>query len=452
MTKYIIIKEVKFMQKNNDEKSFPKVRLNWYPGHMAKTKKQILEDLKLIDIVIELLDARIPVSSRNPDIQELTKGKKKIILLNKCDLADDKINSKWIQKLEKEATVILTDSKSGKGINQVLKAIDKLMQDEIEKQKQRGRMNKTIRVMILGIPNVGKSSFINRIAKKTSMEVGNKPGVTRKKQWVRIGKNQELLDTPGVLWPKFESEEVALNLAFTGTIKDDLLQRIDIAYELLKKVYQHDKTNLLERYQLTPNEIEQIEIHENSMYALMQIIGQKRGALVSGGMIDDEKTARIILEDFRSGKLRKNQFGGAIKLELIERKKEIEEVNMLSPLVWAYVGDSIYEAYVRVHLVNGSNAKPHKLHREAIEYVKAKAQAEILKKIQDKLSEKEWEIVRRGRNVQNHHVAKNANVADYAMSTAFEALIGYLYLTKADERLREILEMSVKEIGNNQTT
>ena len=283
-----------------------KTGINWYPGHMAKTKKQILEDLKLIDIVIELLDARIPISSRNPDIHELTKGKKKMILLNKCDLADEKINSKWIKKLESEATVILTDSKLGKGINQVLKAINTMMQEEIEKQKQRGRINKTIRIMILGIPNVGKSSFINRIAKKNSMEVGNKPGVTRKKQWVRIGKNQELLDTPGVLWPKFDSEEVALNLAFTGTIKDDLLQRVDIAYELLKKLYANNKENILERYSITENEEEQIETNENSMYELMQIIGQKRGALISGGRIDDEKTARMILEDFRSGKLRKN--------------------------------------------------------------------------------------------------------------------------------------------------
>ncbi len=283
-----------------------KTGINWYPGHMAKTKKQILEDLKLIDIVIELLDARIPISSRNPDIHELTKGKKKMILLNKCDLADEKINSKWIKKLESEATVILTDSKLGKGINQVLKAINTMMQEEIEKQKQRGRINKTIRIMILGIPNVGKSSFINRIAKKNSMEVGNKPGVTRKKQWVRIGKNQELLDTPGVLWPKFDSEEVALNLAFTGTIKDDLLQRVDIAYELLKKLYANNKENILERYSIIENEGEQIETNENSMYELMQIIGQKRGALISGGRIDDEKTARMILEDFRSGKLRKN--------------------------------------------------------------------------------------------------------------------------------------------------
>lgn len=291
------------------EQSSGKTNINWYPGHMAKTKKQILEDLKLIDIVIELLDARNPVSSRNPDIQELTKGKKKIILLNKCDLADEKINQAWVKYLEKEAPTLLTDSNSGKGIEKVFKKIDEMMLEEIEHQKQRGRMNKTIRIMILGIPNVGKSSFINRISKRTSMEVGNKPGVTKQKQWVRIAKNQELLDTPGVLWPKFDSQEVALNLAFTGTIKDDILERVDVAYELLKKLMKIKKENLLERYKITAEEWVKFEEEENSIYALMQAIGRKRGALISGGNIDDEKTARIILEDFRNCKF------GRISLE-----------------------------------------------------------------------------------------------------------------------------------------
>ena len=290
---------------SNNEENLNKLNINWYPGHMAKTKRQILEDLKLIDIVIELLDARIPVSSRNPDIQNLTKGKKKIILLNKCDMSDEKTNNKWVQKLEKESPTILTDANSGKGIEKVLKTIDKMMEEEIERQRQRGRINKTIRVMILGIPNVGKSSFINRISKKTSMEVGNKPGVTRAKQWVRIGKNQELLDTPGVLWPKFGSEEVALNLAFTGTIKDDLLERVEIAYELLKRLYKDYSENILERYKITVEEIQKIEQDENMIYSLMQMIGKKRGALLSGGVTDDEKTARIILDDFRNCKLGK---------------------------------------------------------------------------------------------------------------------------------------------------
>lgn len=281
------------------------LNINWYPGHMAKTRKQIEEDLKLIDVVIELLDSRIPVASRNPDIKNLTKNKKRIILLNKCDLSDEKINQKWVEKLSKEAPVILTDSNTGKGIDKVSRKIDELMKEEIAKQAARGRINKTIRVMILGIPNVGKSSFINRIAKKNKLEVGNKPGVTKSKQWIRIGKNQELLDTPGVLWPKFENNEIALNLAFTGTIKDDILEKVEISYELLKILYNKYKSNLMERYKITEDEMKEIEQHSNYIYELMQVIGRKRGALVAGGNTDVEKIARIILDDFRNCKLGK---------------------------------------------------------------------------------------------------------------------------------------------------
>jgi ribosome biogenesis GTPase A len=272
---------------------------------MAKTRRQIEEDLKLIDVVIELLDARIPISSRNPEIQKITKNKKRIILLNKCDLADEQVNKKWVEKLSKEAPVILTDSNSGKGVEKVTKKIDELMAEEIARQAARGRINKTIRVMILGIPNVGKSSFINRISKRTTMEVGNRPGVTRQKQWIRIGKNQELLDTPGVLWPKFESQEIALNLAFTGTIKDDIIERVEVAYELLKVLYEKYRKNIQERYKISEDEILEIEKDSNSIYALMQLIGRKRGALVSGGNIDDEKVARIIIDDFRNCKIGK---------------------------------------------------------------------------------------------------------------------------------------------------
>ncbi len=282
-----------------------KMNINWFPGHMAKTRRQIEEDLKIIDVVIELLDARIPLSSRNPDIKRLTKNKKRIILLNKCDLANETTNSKWVSYFSKEAPTILTDSNSGKGIDKVTKAIDNIMADEIAKQAARGRINKTIRVMILGIPNVGKSSFINRISKKNSTEVGNKPGVTKAKQWIRIGKNQELLDTPGVLWPKFESDEVGLNLAFTGTIKDDILERTEIAYELLKILYANYKENLKERYKLADEELVEIDKKMNPIYELMQLIARKRGAIVSGGNTDDEKVARIILDDFRNCKIGK---------------------------------------------------------------------------------------------------------------------------------------------------
>lgn len=282
-----------------------KLNINWYPGHMAKTKRQIIEDLKLIDVVIELLDSRIPISSRNPDIAEITKNKKRIILLNKCDLSDEKTNQKWVDKFSKEAPTLLTDANSGRGIDKVTKKIDEIMEEEKQRQAARGRVNKTIRVMILGIPNVGKSSFINRIAKKVAMEVGNRPGVTRQKQWIRISKTQELLDTPGVLWPKFESDEIALNLAFTGTIKDDILERVEVAFELLKILQKDYLERVKERYKISDEEYDELKNVPNSTYELMQLIGRKRGALVSGGNTDDEKTARIILEDFRSCKLGK---------------------------------------------------------------------------------------------------------------------------------------------------
>ena len=294
---------------NDSDKVFRKVVLSWYPGHMAKTKREIEEDLKLVDVVIELLDARIPISSRNPEIVKLTKNKKKIILLNKSDLSNEIINKKWLETFSKEAPTLLTDANSGKGIEKITKKVDSLMEDEIRKQKERGRIKKTIRVMIVGIPNVGKSSLINRISKKSKLEVANRPGVTKSKQWIRISNNQELLDTPGVLWPKFESQETALNLAFTGTIKDDILETTEIAYELLKVLYDKYKTNLAERYKITDEEFSQVENSNNKIYYLMQLIAKKRGALVSGGNTDDERISRIILDDFRNCKL------GRISLE-----------------------------------------------------------------------------------------------------------------------------------------
>ena len=282
-----------------------KNNINWYPGHMAKTRRQIIEDLKLIDVVIELLDARIPISSRNPEIKKITENKRKIILLNKSDLSDEIENKKWLEKLSKEAPTILTDSNTGRGVDKVSKKIEVIMEDEIQRQKERGRINKTIRIMILGIPNVGKSSFINRISKKAKLEVANRPGVTRSKQWIRIGKNQELLDTPGVLWPKFETKEISLNLAFTGTIKDDILETTEIAYELLKVLYINYTKNLQDRYKITDEELKNLENKQNHIYELMKLIARKRGALVSGGNIDEEKVSKIILEDFRKCRLGK---------------------------------------------------------------------------------------------------------------------------------------------------
>ncbi len=285
-----------------------KTNINWYPGHMAKTRRQIIEDLKIVDIVIELLDARIPISSQNPDIAEIIKGKKKIVVLNKCDLADEKENQKWLAYFEnKNIPAVLVDSNSGKGIDNVVKKIEKVMEEEKEKQAEKGRVGRKIRAMILGIPNVGKSSFINRISKRTTAEVGNKPGVTKKKQWIRINEKVELLDTPGVLWPKFESEDVALKLAFTGTIKEDVLERAEVAYSLVKFLLENAIENLCNRYELTNEYIEEVLNRDNpenfNIYEIMLEIGRKRGCVISGGNIDEEKTAKIILDEFKNGKL-----------------------------------------------------------------------------------------------------------------------------------------------------
>ena len=290
------------------KEKLPSTRIQWYPGHMAKTKREITEDLKLIDVVVELLDSRIPLSSQNPDIAELTKGKKKIIVLNKTDLADEAQNKAWKNHFNQNGQVcILTDSNLGKGINDVTKAIEDIMKDDLAKFVEKGRTGRKIKVMILGIPNVGKSSFINRIVKTNRLEVGNKPGVTKKKQWISINDKINLLDTPGVLWPKFEDEKTALNLAFTGTIKDDVLEQTEIAYQLLKFLLENYRQNVVERYKISLEYIEKVleqDQPENfNIYEIMQEIGKKRGAIISGGDVDDEKTAKIILDDFRSGRL-----------------------------------------------------------------------------------------------------------------------------------------------------
>ena len=295
---------------SNEEKSFSKTSLNWFPGHMAKTRKQIAEDLKLVDIVVEILDARIPISSQNPDIKQITQNKKKVIVLNKYDLADEKENQKWLEYFnKKDQKAILVDALTGKGINETIRLIQKEMEEDLKKIADKGRIGRKIRVMIVGIPNVGKSSFINRIAKKTSAEVGNKPGVTKQKQWIRINDKIELLDTPGVLWPKFESEEVGMHLAITGTIKDDILELTEIAYTLTKFLLENYRENLVQRYSLNEKQIEEIlnqdQPENENIYEIMQLIGKKRGAVASGGRIDDDKTSKIILDDFRSGKLGK---------------------------------------------------------------------------------------------------------------------------------------------------
>lgn len=275
---------------------------------MAKTKKQIIADLKLIDVVVEILDARIPISSHNPELDGIIRNKKRIIILNKSDLSEEKENQRWIEHFKnKNIKAVIVDSNSGKGIEQSIKAIKEIMSDELQKQIIKGKIGKTIRIMIVGIPNVGKSSYINRATKKVSAKVANRPGVTVQKQWIKLDKQIEMLDTPGVLWPKFESEEIALNLAFTGTIKDDIIEKTEIAYQLLKYLLVGYKNNIIERYKLQNINIDELDIVE-----LMETIGQKRGAIVSGGRVDLEKVSRILLDDFRTGKL------GKISLEKVK--------------------------------------------------------------------------------------------------------------------------------------
>ena len=301
---------------NNQEEKLTKVGINWFPGHMAKTRRQIAEDLKMIDVVVEILDARIPMSSQNPDIRQITQNKKKIIVLNKYDLSDKNKTERWIEYFtQKGQKVVLADSLTGKGVNETVRQIQKVMEEDMQKMADKGRIGRKIRTMIVGIPNVGKSSFINRISKKTSAEVGNKPGVTKQKQWIRINEKIELLDTPGVLWPKFESQKVAMNLAITGTIKDDILDLVEVAYTLTKFMLENYKENLLQRYSLEEKKIDEIlqqdQAENENIYEIMQLIGRRRGAIL-GGNIDDERTAKLILDDFRSGKL------GKITLEIPE--------------------------------------------------------------------------------------------------------------------------------------
>lgn len=299
------------MDKEKNENSYHKINLNWFPGHMAKTLRQIEADLKLVDLVIELLDARIPISSQNPETKKLMADKKRIVILNKSDLADEKENIKWVNKFESQnIPAILCNSNTGEGIQKITSRIEKLMEEEKQKAEAKGRIGKIIRVMIIGVPNVGKSSLINRMAQKTSAQVGNKPGVTKQKQWIRLSNNIELLDTPGVLWPRLDNQKVALNLAYTGTIKNEVLDDQDVAYNLLKYLIEEYRQNVIQRYVLREDIIDAIlhnkELEENEQIVeIMNYIGEKRGAIAKGNSIDLEKVSRIILDDFRSGNLGK---------------------------------------------------------------------------------------------------------------------------------------------------
>lgn len=290
---------------NNE--SYNKSLVNWYPGHMAKTKREIIENIKLIDVVIEIIDARIPISSQNPDIKELIGNKKRILVLNKSDLSDEKENEKWIQYFKNKGIIaVLVNSNSGNGIKEVQKQVEKIMQNDLEKMAKKGRIGKPIRAIVLGIPNVGKSSFINRMANKNSAQVGNKPGITKQKQWIHVNNKIELLDTPGILWPKFQNKQVSMNLCFTGTIKDDIIDKEQLVYYLLEYLYNNHLEKLMLRYKLTQEDIEQIEnIDGNKIMYLLEIIARKRGAILSGNVVDTKKISDIVLEEFKNGKIGK---------------------------------------------------------------------------------------------------------------------------------------------------
>ena len=282
------------------------MNVQWYPGHMTKAKRQMQEDLKLIDLIIELVDARVPISSRNPDIDSLGQNKARLILLNKADLADERQNEAWKEYFQNRGVhVVKVDSRSGAGMKQVHAMIQEACRDKIERDKKRGIKSRPVRAMVAGIPNVGKSTFINSFAGKACTKTGNKPGVTRGKQWIRLNKNVELLDTPGILWPKFEDQKVGERLACIGSIKDDLLNMEELALILIAYLKERYPGTLEKRYGVSEG---------GEALAVMEEIAKVRGCVKKGDELDYVKTAGIIFDDFRSGKT------GRITLEWAEQE------------------------------------------------------------------------------------------------------------------------------------
>ena len=271
------------------------MNFQWYPGHMTKAKRMMQENIKLIDLVIELVDARVPMSSRNPDIDELGKNKARLILLNKADLADEKQTEEWIGYFRgKGYSAVKVNSRKGGGIKSIQGVIQEACKEKTERDRKRGILNRPVRAMVVGIPNVGKSTFINALAGKACAKTGNKPGVTKGKQWIKLSKTVELLDTPGILWPKFDSEIVGRNLALIGSMNDEEINIEDLAFEAVTFLKNNYSGNLSERYGVDEDE-ETLEI--------MDAIAAKRGCLKRGAMTDYEKLAGIILDDFRSGRI-----------------------------------------------------------------------------------------------------------------------------------------------------
>ncbi|NLV89687.1 MAG: ribosome biogenesis GTPase YlqF [Tissierellia bacterium] len=270
------------------------MNINWYPGHMKKTRESIEKSLTLVDIVFELIDARIPISSRNPIIDNILGNKPRIVILNKSDLASEEGNKLWEEYFFKKGLkVVCIDALSGNGIDRLIRLSNQLYEEKKQNYEKRGVISRPIRAMILGIPNVGKSTLINTLAKKKSAKTGNKPGITKSNQWIKTKSNLELLDTPGILWPKFEDKQVGLNLAFTGAIKDEILDRETLALKLIETLAKNFPNLLKSRYN--------VEIIDKTYLEIMEEIGRKRGALVKGGEIDYSKVSNIVLDEFRKG-------------------------------------------------------------------------------------------------------------------------------------------------------
>lgn len=281
----------------NEVKSFANTTINWYPGHMTKALRQMKDDIKLIDVVIELIDARIPYSSKNPDIDKLAENKKRVILLNKSDMADDKLTAHWKAFYESNGyAVAIINSKTGNGIKAINELVLKVCAEKISKDRAKGILNRPIRAMIVGIPNVGKSTFINSFAGKACAKTGNKPGVTKGKQWIRLNKNVELLDTPGVLWPKFEDQEVGLRIAWIGSINEDILNPYDLAVKLCEYLCINYPGILNNKYGIDEcNDGEEILLR----------IAVKRSCLLKGGIPDTNRVAIFVLDDFKNGRIGK---------------------------------------------------------------------------------------------------------------------------------------------------
>ncbi len=281
------------------------MQIQWFPGHMAKTRRLISDSLKLVDVVIELVDARLPLSSRNPEIDRIVGSRPRVLVLNKSDISDSNANTKWLNYFEKKGiSVILADSQSGRGLKNLDEAIEKVLSEKFERERQKGMQRRAVKMLVVGIPNVGKSSFINRLSGRAAAKTGDRPGVTTAKQWIKVAGKYEILDTPGILWPKFEDPEVGRRIAFTGGIKDEIMDIEELAFFLVGYLRRNYANMLRERYKIS----EDTDTLDD--FELLELIGKKRGCIVSGGNVDTLRASNLILDEFRAAKI------GKITLEL----------------------------------------------------------------------------------------------------------------------------------------